>query len=121
MGIVYIPVLKKNGVSMFDESLPSPLFGRVTEEEWKEILAYLNKALFKRRNRSVFKLLAPFIIGNIFRAIAHSYVDRKVKNYLDKKNLMLSHCGVHIHHPAERMYSGLDVSIYTVAGSPFNM
>lgn len=114
MSILHIPVLKKKGASVFDESIPSVLFGRVSEKEWQEIIKRMNAYLSMRRDRLIFKMLGPFVIGNVLRSITQFFIDRKVKEYLDKKNLVLSHCGVHIHHPAERMYAGMDLSIHSV-------
>lgn len=121
MSTIYIPVLRKNKIVQFEDSLPSPLFGRISEEEWKEIITYINAILQKRSNRLIFQVLSPIVIGNILRTLTYSYVDKRVERYLEKKNLMLSYKGIHIHHPKERMYSGIDVSIFTQAVSPFNM
>ncbi|KAH9386445.1 uncharacterized protein NEMAJ01_1341 [Nematocida major] len=120
MPIVYVPVLKRSQVCVFEESLPSPLYGRVSEDEWSRIMKYLNTALLRRRDRLVFRILAPFLIGNIMRTFAQRYVDRQVEKYLEKKNLILSHRGVHIHHPKERLYSGMDVSICIGVVFPIN-
>lgn len=115
MSILYIPVLKKEGESLFDTALPSPLFGRLSKEDWEEIVHQMNRFLSIRRERLVFRLLSPLVIGNVMRSVLHSFVDRKVKAYLDRKNLILSHSGIYIYHPSDRMYSGMDLSIQAIA------
>ncbi|EIJ89262.1 hypothetical protein NEPAR06_0761 [Nematocida parisii] len=121
MSIVYIPALTRNSLTTFEETLPSPLYARVSENEWKEITVCLNQYLFKRRDKLLFKVLAPVLIGNILRSITNAYVDKQVQKYLAKKNLILSHRGIHIHHPKDRQYSGIDVSIYSSASFPINI
>ncbi|KAI5159987.1 hypothetical protein NEAUS03_0770 [Nematocida ausubeli] len=111
MSIVYVPALMKESQSIFEESIPSSLYARIPEADWTEIIQDLNMYMTKRQDRLIFRVFAPVVIGNILRTCIHLYVDIQVTKYLTKKNLILSHRGIYIHHPKERQYSGLDISM----------
>ncbi|KAI5160839.1 hypothetical protein NEAUS04_0172 [Nematocida ausubeli] len=111
MSIVTIPALMKESQSIFEESIPSSLYARIPEADWTEIIRDLNMFMTKRQDRLIFRVLAPVVIGNIMRTCIQIYVDIQVTKYLTKKNLILSHSGIYIHHPKDRQYAGLDISM----------
>lgn len=113
MSIVYIPLVVQDKQVALEESLPSPLTGRVAPEEWESTITKLNALLKKRESSWLLKLLSLSLLGNQVRRYRLSRIDQEIAEYLEKKNLALQSTGVFIHHPKERRYSGVDVSIYT--------
>ncbi|KAI5191259.1 hypothetical protein NECID01_1371 [Nematocida sp. AWRm77] len=113
MSIVYIPLVEKEKEVCLEESLPSPLCGKVTSEEWEKTMHRLNFLLLKRKLSLSTRLLSILFFGSLLKRYFLSQIDKEIEEYLEKKNLVLQRVGVYIHHPKERRYSGLDVSIYT--------
>lgn len=112
MSIVYIPLVKREGGVSLERSLPSPLAGKISQEEWEEIMGHLSHLLSQRTESFLMRILGVFLLGSLIRKHFLSRIDREIERYLDKKNLVLKKYGITVHHPKGRAYSGLDVSLH---------
>jgi len=111
MSIIYVPVHKNSDGAHLETSLPSVLEGRITPEEWEEITRFVSKMMNRRERLAFVKALSIVFLGPYVKKYLHYKIDREIERYLDKKNIALSDAGIFFHHPKERVYSGMDVSV----------
>ncbi|KAI5184793.1 hypothetical protein NEHOM01_0395 [Nematocida homosporus] len=119
MSIVYIPILSTNGRLHLEESLPSVLHTKVPETEWSEIIQKLNSLLLRRKRTRLLRLLTLFYLGTLYQRYIDHQIDREIAAYLNKKNLVLEVYGISLHHPRDRAYQGMDVSVYLMTTAYF--
>ncbi|KAI5173007.1 hypothetical protein NEFER03_2000 [Nematocida sp. LUAm3] len=112
MTILYIPVYRKHGFLIFEESFPSALENKVSEEEWMRVIEKINFLLRKRAPSFLCKVFSVIYIGVLYQRIVNWRVDQEISDYLKIKNITLERSGVYMHHPKDRMYSGMDISVY---------
>lgn len=119
MSIVYIPIHKKGSIEYLEPSIPSALEPKIRAKEWEEIIYQIN-ALLSRRAPSFFvRVFTAFFIGIIYQRYKEQRIDKEISDYIERKNILLQEYGICIHHPREREYSGMDVSIYSVLSNHF--
>jgi hypothetical protein len=112
MSIVYVPLLSKPTGVLLEHSMPSELAGKIPAEEWETILHQINSYLHRRSPSFLSRLLSISALGNILNKYLLQRIDAELEQYLEKKNIILKRHGIFIHHPKEREYHGMDVSIY---------
>lgn len=107
---IQIPRDPRTDKVAFITDMPTFLLGRISEHKWNEIIAGLNNVFYENESPSLMQLIKIFSVIPLLFGGSNT-LDKKVEQYLSKKNEYLKKINVYIKHPGISQYLELEIEV----------